>query len=88
MVDGVTTTYVLDIATPLTMVLAEQTGTDPAIFYLHGFDLVAQSDGTTTEYFAYDGLGSVRQVADETGSPLLAQTFDPYGSLYARPARV
>ncbi|MDX9956473.1 MAG: RHS repeat-associated core domain-containing protein, partial [Anaerolineae bacterium] len=37
-----------------------------------------------TEYFAYDGLGSVRQVVDETGSPLLTQTFDPYGSLYAR----
>src|SRR5690554_530666 len=84
MVDGVTTTYLLDTATPLTMVLAEQTGTDPAIFYLHGFDLVAQSDGATTEYFAYDGLGSVRQVADAIGSPLLTQTFDPYGSLYAR----
>src|SRR5690554_2009728 len=84
MVDGVTTTYLLDTATPLTMVLAEQTGTDPAIFYLHGFDLVARSDGVTTEYFAYDGLGSVRQVADAIGSPLLTQTFDPYGSLYAR----
>src|SRR5690606_28223888 len=43
-----------------------------------------QSDGTTTEYFASDGLGSVRQVMDEAGSPLLTQTFDPYGSLYAR----
>src|SRR5690606_38903346 len=83
-VDGVTTTYLLDTATPLTMVLAEQTGTDPAITYLYGLDLVAQSDGATTRYFAYDGLGSVRQVADATGTPLLTQTFDPYGSLYAR----
>src|SRR5688572_2357703 len=57
---------------------------DPAITYLHGLDLVAQSDGAATEYFLYDGLGSVRQVVDETGSPLLTQTFDPYGSLYAR----
>ena len=81
-VDGVTTTYLLDIATPLTMVLAEQTGSE-TIAYLHGLDLVAQSDGVTTEYFAYDGLGSVRQVADATGSPLLAQTFDPYGSVFA-----
>src|SRR5690606_30349087 len=84
MVDGVTTTYLLDTATPLTMVLAEQTGAAPAIYYLHGLDLTAQSDGVTTEYFAYDGLGSVRQVADAIGSPLLTQTFDPYGSLYAR----
>ena len=67
---GVTANDELDTATPLTMVLAEQTGTE-TITYLHGLDLVAQSDGTTTEYFAYDGLGSVRQVADETGSPLL-----------------
>jgi hypothetical protein len=53
------TTCILDVATPLTMVLAETTGQD-SIYYLHGLDLVAQSDGTTTDYLAYDGLGSVR----------------------------
>ena len=42
------------------------------------------SDGATTEYFAYDGLGSVRQLTDPAGDVLLTQTFDPYGSLYAR----
>lgn len=81
-VDGVTTTYLLDVATPLTMVLAEQTGAAPAIYYLHGLDLVAQSDGAATEYFLYDGLGSVRQLADAPGNVLLAQTYDPYGSVY------
>ncbi len=45
---------------------------------------MAQSDGVSTEYFAYDGLGSVRQVLDATSAPLLTQTFDPYGNLYAR----
>jgi len=49
-VDGVTTSYVLDTATSLTMVLAETTGTE-AIYYLHGLDLVAQNDGVSTEYF-------------------------------------
>ncbi len=63
------------------MVLAETTGTD-TIRYLHGLDLVAQSDGVSTEYFAYDGLGSVRQVLGESGLPLMAQTFDPYGNPY------
>ncbi len=77
-----TTTYVIDTATPLTMVLAETTGTD-TIRYLHGLDLVAQSDGVSTEYFAYDGLGSVRQVLDAAGLPLMAQTFDPYGNPYS-----
>ncbi len=64
------------------MVLAETTGTD-TIRYLHGLDLVAQSDGVSIEYFAYDGLGSVRQVLDAAGLPLMAQTFDPYGNPYA-----
>ena len=53
-VDSVTTTYVIDTATPLTMVLSETTGTETT-FYLHGLDLVAQSDGTNTSYFgSYD----------------------------------
>src|SRR5574341_806036 len=81
-VDGVTTTYVLDVGTSLTMVLSEKTGTDPAIYYLHGLGLVAQSDGTNTEYFHTDGLGSVRQMTNALGSVLLAQTFDPYDNPY------
>jgi hypothetical protein len=56
---GVTTSYVIDTATPLTMVLAETIGSE-TIYYLHGLDLVAQHDGGSTEYFGYDGLGSVR----------------------------
>ncbi len=61
------TTYTLDIATPLIMVLAESTTGEDPIYYLHGLDLVAQSDTTSTEYFGYDGLGSVRQLTDESG---------------------
>ncbi len=71
------------VSAVLTMVLAETTGTQPTIRYLHGLDLVAQSDGVSTEYFAYDGLGSVRQILNSAGSPLLTQTFDPYGNPYA-----
>ena len=66
------------------MVLAETTGSDPTIYYLHGLGLVAQSDGTATEYFVADGLGSVRQLLAESGDVLLAQTFDPYGNPYQR----
>jgi len=68
-VDGVTTRYVIDVATPLTMVLVETTGTE-TIYYLHGLDLVAQNYGSSTEYFGYDGLGSVRQVLSSPGSVL------------------
>jgi RHS repeat-associated protein len=63
-------------------IIAQHDGTAPS-YFLHGLDLIAQSDGTNTEYFAYDGLGSVRQVVDETAGVLLAQTYDPYGGVYA-----
>jgi RHS repeat-associated protein len=82
-VNGVTTTYVIDTATPLTMVLAETTNGN-TIRYWHGLDVIGQSDGITTEYFGYDGLGSVRQLNDAGGSVGLAQTFDPYGNTYSR----
>jgi hypothetical protein len=81
-VDGVETTYLLDTAAPLTMILAETTGSE-TIHYLHGLDLVAESDGAASDYFLYDGLGSARQLTDPAGEVLLAQTFDPYGNLYA-----
>jgi hypothetical protein len=71
-VDGVETTYLLDTAAPLTMILAETTGSE-TIHYLHGLDLVAESDGAATDYFLYDGLGSTRQLADPSGEVLLAQ---------------
>lgn len=64
------------------MVLAETTD-GQTTYYLHGLDLVAESDGVSTEYVLDDGLGSVRQLANPTGSVLLAQTYDPYGNLYA-----
>ncbi len=64
------------------MVLAESTTGEDPIYYLHGLDLVAQSDGSTTEYFERDGLESVRQLTDESGQVLYAQTFDPYGNVY------
>jgi YD repeat-containing protein len=44
---GVTTAYLLDVATPLTMVLAEKVGSTITVMYWHGLDLLGQSDGTT-----------------------------------------
>jgi len=82
-VDGTLTTYVLDVATPLTMVLSE-TSNGSTLSYWHGLDVLAQSDGTHTSYFEYDGLGSVRQLTDSSGIVGLAQTFDPYGNGYSK----
>jgi hypothetical protein len=71
-VDSVETTYLLDTAAPLTMILAETTGSE-TIHYLHSLDLVAESDGATTDYFLDDGLGSARQLTDPSGDVLLVQ---------------
>jgi len=80
-VDSTLTTYVLDVATPLTMVLSE-TSNGSTLTYWHGLDVLAQSDGTNTKYFEYDGLGSVRQLTNPSGVVGLSQTFDPYGNPY------
>ncbi len=82
-VGATTTTYVIDTATPLTMVLSETTGS-ATTYYWQGLDTLAQSDGTNTKYFEYDGLGSVRQLIDPSASVLLAQTFDPYGNGFSK----
>ncbi len=74
-----TTTYVIDTATPLTMVLSETTGTQTT-YYWQGLDTLAQKAGSTPQYIEYDGLGSVRQLTDSGGVVQLAQTFDPYGN--------
>jgi hypothetical protein len=60
-VAGVETTNLLDTAAPLTMILAEMTGSGTT-HYLHGLDLAAESDGAASGYFLYDGLGSARQL--------------------------
>jgi len=61
-----------------------ETSNGSTLHYWQGLDVLAQSDGTQTEYLAYDGLGSVRQVTDSAGFVEMAQTFDPYGNLYSR----
>jgi RHS repeat-associated protein len=73
-VNGVTTNYFLDQATRLTQVLS-----DGPSDYLYGLDRIAQVNGSDTEYFLTDGLGSVRQLVDSTGKVILVQSYQPYG---------
>ncbi len=74
-VNGVTTNYVLDSASPLTQVLQDGTNT-----YIYGVDRIAQMNSTVPEYFLTDGLGSVRQLVDNNGAIVLAKNYDPYGT--------
>src|SRR3990172_4858042 len=78
------TTYTLDLnpsagsgqAMGLTQVLADGTNT-----YLYGNSRIAQQSVASTDYFLGDALGSVRQLANASGSVTLARSYEPYGSV-------
>ena len=74
-IDGVPTSYTLDINTGLTQVLADGTST-----YLYGQGRIAQV-GATDEYFLGDALSSVRQLVDGGAAITLTQSYEPYGSV-------
>ena len=69
-------TFTLDLAIGLTQVLEDGTHT-----YLYGLGRVAQFDGADAEYFLADGLGSVRQLVDDSGAVTLARSYEPYGEV-------
>jgi len=75
-VNGVATTYTLDLNAGLTQVLADGTNT-----YLYGNGRIAQYAGTTPAYFLPDALGSVRQLTNSAGQVTLAKSYQPYGSV-------
>jgi RHS repeat-associated protein len=75
-VDGVTTTYTLDLESGLTEVLSDGSET-----YLYGRSRMAQVSPAGTEYFLGDVLGSVRQLVDESGEVILAESYQPFGEV-------
>jgi RHS repeat-associated protein len=75
-VNGMTTTFTLDLATGLTQVLGDGTNT-----YLYGASRIAQENSAGREYFLGDALGSVRQMADAGGEVVHAAFYSPYGEV-------
>lgn len=74
--NGSPVNYTLDLSGALSQVLSDGQNT-----YLYGLGRIAQESLAGKEYFLPDGLGSVRQLADASGSVTLSQSFDPFGSL-------
>jgi RHS repeat-associated protein len=64
----------MDLNTSLTQALSDGTNT-----YIYGNGRIAQISGSTTEYFFGDALGSVRQIANQSGVVTYAHAYDPYG---------
>jgi YD repeat-containing protein len=77
-VNGVTTTFVMDLNSGLTQALSDGT-----YDYIYGKGRIAQVDMATqaTEYFLGDALGSVRQLTDSAGAVTFAQGYAPYGTV-------
>jgi RHS repeat-associated protein len=80
-VNGVPTTYTLDLAAPLVTALTERTGaTTKQYLYGQGDSPMAVYSGTTWTYLSgRDGLNSVRQETDASGNVTAVRSFDPYG---------
>ncbi|MGA9192002.1 MAG: RHS repeat-associated core domain-containing protein, partial [Anaerolineales bacterium] len=72
--NGVTTDYVLDQAAGLTQVLSDGT-----ISYLYGIGRVGEEQPTGWQYHLADALGSLRQLANATGTVTLARSYAPFG---------
>ncbi len=102
--NNLTTDYLLDLNTSMPFVLQERTG-NQGTWYLPGLTMLGQQSVTfdpttdrevlgagTWRYYTYDGLGSLRQVIHQTGTPLpgepdpttdpvrYALNYDPYGN--------
>ena len=82
---GVTTntSYLLDFGASLAPMLGQTTGTQ-ITYYLPGLgqaQVNSQSSADQWQYYLNDGLGSVRQVVNQTGMQNYAANYDPYGSL-------
>ncbi len=72
--NGTPTTYVLDLNAGLTQVLA-----DGSASYLYGTIRIGEKQTGGWRYYAPDALGSVRQLADNTGAVTLARGYRLFG---------
>ena len=77
-VNGVTTTFTVDLAAGLTQTLDDGTNA-----YLYGNSRIAQVNNSGSQYFLGDALGSIRQLTDGGGAVTLARIYDPYGVVSA-----
>jgi RHS repeat-associated protein len=75
-VNGVTTSYVLDLNAGLTQVLSDGTNA-----YLYGLNRIGEQQPGGFVYHLPDALGSVRQLTNASGAVTLARSYEPYGSV-------
>lgn len=79
--EGEYTKYLLDVNGELTYVLAEinYDGTEKC-YYTRGDELISQERDGKKSYYVYDGHGSVRALADESGKVTDKYVYDAFGN--------
>ena len=79
---GVKTKYINDVALGLVQVLMEtnNTGAVQAV-YTYGNDLISMNRADANSYYHYDGLGSTRQLTDDSGAVVASYTYDSFGNV-------
>jgi RHS repeat-associated protein len=81
---GVKTKYINDLAFSLVQVLMEtdNSGVVQAI-YNYGNDLISMNRASVNSYYLYDGLGSTRQLTDNSEVVVASYTYDGFGNKIA-----
>jgi len=81
-VSSVVTDYLNDVQPGLTKLLKQDDGTNVEHFVhaVRGIHAVDVNYGTDWNYYAQDGLGSVRAMVDDTAVVQSSVSFDPYGN--------
>ena len=75
------THYLIDSQESYSQVLQEQINGITQVQYLYGDDLISQTRGTETSTYLYDGLGSTRQLSNQSGEVTDHYNYSAYGEL-------
>src|SRR5207249_4388497 len=75
------TNYLWDSNGPLPDLAAERDGANAVIRrYVNGGRTVSMTEGGSTFYYVYDGMGSVVNVVSSTGSTEWTYSYEPFGA--------
>jgi RHS repeat-associated protein len=77
-VNTAVTRYTLDLSGGLTQVLYDETKS-----YVYGLDLLSQQTTSTEEYLLRDGLGSIRQLTEQSSAITMFNSYEPYGEIFS-----
>jgi RHS repeat-associated protein len=77
---GSTISYTQDLAAPLSQILQTVQG-GTTTDHLYGLERLASESGGTRTWYGADGLGSVRQTLDDSGSVLSSLNYNPWGTV-------